>query len=185
MMLINLWRFMRKEPKLKGFTLEQLKARFLYNPESGVFTAREDTHKGRWKAGREVGSRLKSWYVMINVDGTMILAHRLAWFLTYGGDVPKELDHINNNYRDNRIANLRPATRSQNSVNVPRRKHNACGFKGVYFCKTNEKYRAQIKIKGKTKHLGYFIEPQDAANAYYSAATAEHNHYAKGDYAAS
>ena len=43
-----------------------------------------------------------------------------------------QIDHINGIKTDNRLCNLREATRSQNQVNTPVVKNNTSGFKGVH-----------------------------------------------------
>ena len=45
-----------------------------------------------------------------------IAAHRLVWFYIHGKWPEMELDHINNNKRDNRIENLREVTRGENMI---------------------------------------------------------------------
>jgi hypothetical protein len=85
---------------------------------------------------------------------------------------PKGLlvDHKNNDSLDNRQANLRPATKSQNCQNVPKRKNTSSRFIGVSFSKEEKKWRAYITFKGKRTYLGYFKNEIDAAKAYDKAA---------------
>jgi len=65
------------------------------------------------------------------------------------------VDHINGNGLDNRIANLREATKSQNVVNSDKRIGNTTSkFKGVSKCLY--RYRARICVKGQTINLGFF-----------------------------
>ena len=59
------------------------------------------------------------------------------------------IDHINGNPLDNRISNLRNVTHQQNNFNRTK-------AKGYYFDKQKNKYKAQIQIYGKQKHLGLF-----------------------------
>jgi hypothetical protein len=90
------------------------------------------------------------------------------------------VDHKNNNSLDNRIDNLRPATRSQNRQNSPKRKKNASSqFLGVSFHKEEKKYRARISIKGKRIHLGRFDNEIDAGKAYDVAARKYYGEHAK------
>lgn len=83
-----------------------------------------------------------------------------------------EVDHINGNKLDNRKANLRLCTPSQNIANTPVRKDNETGYKGVSHEKRwgGNTWRARIQINGQREVLGYFASPEDAARAYDRAA---------------
>ncbi len=80
------------------------------------------------------------------------------------------VDHINGDTRDNRRHNLRIALCVDNQRNMRIPKHNTTGFKGVSFVTEKKCYKAQISINDKTKHIGYFDNPEDAARAYDTAA---------------
>ena len=112
-------------------TAERLRQLFLYDPLTGIFTWRiNPSIKAR--IGDVAGCRTHKGYIQIQCDNVQYLAHRLAW-LYYHGYFPKdELDHRNGDKRDNRIANLREATSTQNKWNRGVRRN---GLKGVYFCK--------------------------------------------------
>lgn len=83
-----------------------------------------------------------------------------------------QIDHINGNGLDNRIANLRICSHLQNCRNKRvsmRIKHSK--FKGVGFHKSaKNKIRAYIMHNGKQKHLGYFPSEKSAALAYNKSA---------------
>lgn len=81
-----------------------------------------------------------------------------------------ETDHINGDKLDNRRENLRSATRSQNSVNKPKQQNCSSKYKGVCWHKQRSCWKAEIKINGKRKHLGVFLNEYDAAMAYNKAA---------------
>lgn len=83
-------------------------------------------------AGRLIGNATSNGYVRVNVGGVSYGVHRLVWEL-HNGEVPVgyEVDHINGDRADNRIENLRLATRSQNGMNHKVHKHNKLGIKGV------------------------------------------------------
>lgn len=78
------------------------------------------------------------------------------------------VDHRNGDGLDNRRANLRPATKSQNSANRPIGRNNSSGFKGVD--RNKGQWRAQIRVSGTKFHLGYFDSAEAAAGAYDLAA---------------
>jgi hypothetical protein len=81
-----------------------------------------------------------------------------------------EVDHINQNKLDNRRANLRFATRRQNSRNRGPNANNTSGFKGVTWHKRTRRWHAQIGIGGRPYYVGSFDTAEDAAHAYNEAA---------------
>ena len=78
-----------------------------YDPESGQF----------WWKPKPAGYLNPQGYVVIRHNNVGYLAHRVAHFLVTG-EQPNIVDHINNDTADNRIANLRSVTPSQNSFNL-------------------------------------------------------------------
>jgi len=89
------------------------------------------------------------------------------------------VDHINHDGMDNRKANLRAATHSQNLCH--RRKHSgtkSSKYKGVHWHKFNKRWAARITFKKKTINLGYFRNEIDAAKAYDRAARKYHGEFA-------
>lgn len=121
-----------------------------------------------------VGSLLKnrphhSGYVYIEHNRKSIALHAVIFILHYGYR-PKFIDHINRNKSDNRIENLRPATRSQNNFNIKKRKNNKSGFRGVSLCKESGKWKAQISINNKKINLGRFKFKKDAYAAFVKSA---------------
>ncbi|MGY8831687.1 MAG: HNH endonuclease signature motif containing protein, partial [Pseudomonadales bacterium] len=97
-------------------TIERLKEVLDYSPETGHFTWR--INKRRARTGDIAGSVVAHGYILIRVDQTRQLAHRLAWFYVHGRWPDKNIDHINGQTADNRIANLRQATCAENLKNI-------------------------------------------------------------------
>ena len=95
-------------------TPERLKELVSYDPESGVFTRLKITRGAHVVCGN---LRLDG-YVSLYLDGKARSAHRMAWLYVYGSLPETALDHMNGVRHDNRICNLRPATRSQNLQNL-------------------------------------------------------------------
>lgn len=118
--------------------------------------------RGRARCGCVAGSVNKnSGYVIIVVYGKSYRAHRLIW-LWYHGYMPEnEIDHINRNRADNRIENLREASRSCNIRNSSTYKTNTTGVSGVSLLKSG-KYRVQIWISNRKHNVGTFIDFDEA-----------------------
>ncbi|MFQ6035102.1 MAG: AP2 domain-containing protein [Sedimentisphaerales bacterium] len=107
--------------------------------------------------------------------GKNIWMHRVILDLAEG----VMCDHINHNGLDNRRANLRPATFSQNMCNRAKRKSKCWSkYKGVSFKTRQQKWVADIQINGKHKFLGYFDDELEAAKAYDRAARKYHGPFA-------
>jgi hypothetical protein len=79
------------------------------------------------------------------------------------------IDHINRNGLDNRRANLRLATVTQNAWNSKKR-NSRSGYKGVWFAAEKGLWRAAIVNEGRKIHLGYFKDKTAAARKYDEAA---------------
>lgn len=88
-----------------------------------------------------------------------------------------QCDHISLNRCDNRRANLRIATYSQNAQNKFVYKNNKTGFKGVDF--SHGKYRARIQIDRKSVMLGLFSTSEEAGLAYSNASKMIHGEYGR------
>jgi hypothetical protein len=74
------------------------------------------------------------------------------------------VDHKNGDHLDNRRANLRLASKSENAANVGKLVTNGSGFKGVV--KHGKKFRAFVHKDKKTIYLGTFESAKAAACEY-------------------
>lgn len=106
-----------------------------------------------------------TWYAGTNVrlpDGrrTYILMHRLILGLT---DRTIQADHWDGNGLNNSRANLRPATHAQNCANRRVKVTNNNPFRGVR--KRHRGWAVQVKIDGKTRHIGTYVSAEEAAKA--------------------
>ena len=162
-------------------THERLLEVLSYDPETGEFRWRVKP-TARMSIGDRAGAitgKKGTQYITIWVDMAPYKAHRLAW-LYMTGEWPKEqIDHINVVGTDNRFANLREATQSQNQHNVGLRKDSTSGFKGVSFDKNRGLWRARIMVFGNTKFIGYFATAEDAAKSRVEMAIKVHGSFAR------
>ncbi len=103
--------------------------------------------------------------------GRNVLAHRLAWALHTGDWPDDEIDHINGCGTDNRIANLRKVSGSENKRNKSIPSNNTSGCIGILFDRRGRKrpWIAKIGIHGKRVILGYFATRDDAIAARKAA----------------
>lgn len=141
-------------------TQHELHERLSYDPETGMFRWR---HKRRGlRAGSIAGTILSNGYRRIKQGSVLYLAHRLAWFYVHGEWPQRDIDHINGDRDDNRIENLRQATRSQNCMN-------AGDVSGITWDKDRGRWRAHIKKDYKSYFLGRFDTRAEALIARRNA----------------
>lgn len=106
-----------------------------------------------------------------------IYLHRAIIFAPKGFQV----DHKDRNGLNNRKRNLRIVTQSENQMNREGFKNNKSGFKGVFWCASQSKWRSRIQIYGEKIHLGYFDCPRKAHEAYKAASIKYHGQFCSFD----
>ena len=116
----------------------------------------------RIMVGEEAGSLYSTGYQTTMINRKRYSNHRLIHIYHYGkiaNDL--QVDHIDRNRLNNNIENLRLVTIQENQFNT--------NAKGYYFCKSINKFRSQIVLKGKQKYLGDFDTAEEARGAYLKA----------------
>jgi hypothetical protein len=155
-----------------ALTADELSKIAHYDPETGDFTWLENL--ARRKAGTKAPRRR---YLQLSIRQKLYYAHRLAWLYAHGEWPVDQIDHINGDPSDNRIANLRVATPSQNSANRPTHRDNKTGLKGV--CEIpSGKFMASILESGQTKYLGVFETPAMAHEVFRREEVRIHGEFA-------
>jgi hypothetical protein len=153
---------------------EYLRKRLRYEAETGklfwlAYSGMPPNWLGRFAGKEAFTGRITSGYHTGKIDGRTFFAHRIAWALHYGAAPTGEIDHINGLKTDNRILNLRDATRGENQRNTFMRRCNTSGFTGVTRHKCTRRWAAQIQVDKKALHLGLFDTKEAAAKARASA----------------
>lgn len=170
--------------KKNELTQEILKELLHYNPLTGIFTWRERDSKWfahckdqegyckTWNtkySNTIAGCKAKKRNVYYNNIGITLLGerkkckgHRLA-FLYMTGKLPKrQIDHIDHNGMNNKWDNLREVTNQENQKNSTMQSNNSSGFTGVHWDGNRNKWKVEIKMKGKTIYGGRFTNKEDA-----------------------
>lgn len=147
-------------------TQERLRELLDYDKETGVFRWKV-ARGGMAQAGAIAGKTGKNGYQYIRIDYKFWLSHRLAWVYVHGVEPAGEIDHIDGNSLNNAIANLRDVPPCINKQNVressPKRRN---GRLLGAFKSAGGRWRAQIALDGKKKHLGCFATEEEAHEAY-------------------
>jgi len=159
-----------------------IRAAFDYSPETGILTWRpKKVRRGHERAdkifnalfaGKPTGCPNGLGYLRVLWNKQHYVAHRIIWKWVHGTDAVM-VDHINGDRSDNRIANLRNSTRSQNLANC--RTSPRSGFKGA--SKIKNRWQANIRKDGVKIYLGSFKTPEDAHEAYCKAAKELHGDF--------
>lgn len=151
-----------------------------------LFTLDKVTGKLYWKVkpangafiGKEAGTlHTATGYRVVKISNKAYKSHRVIWCMLTGSWPKEEIDHTNGVKDDNRPENLREVTRAQNTCNCADYKNNKSGRRGVNWDKNSGKWKAQITLQGKRKHLGLFIDLEEAHEVYKQAAASHNKEY--------
>ena len=171
----------------------------IYDPLTGILKWRprhrdqfvsDDLYKAwnaRW-AGRVAGANrpdkrrpLGRCCVMVLFNGKRVGAHRVIWEMVHGeGSLgTSSPDHINLDPWDNRLQNLRLATKAQNQHNHPIYRNNTSGVKGVSWDSSCQQFDVRIGVNGKKVFVGKFRSIEEAATARRQAELLYHGDFSR------
>jgi len=120
----------------------------------------------RVKPCQEAGWVKSSGYRVVSLNKRVVPTHHLVWCIFNGDfiEAGKDIDHVNGNKLDNRIENLRVATRSENLLNK-RPYGKTSPYKGVYQ-HTSGRFYARFR----EDYLGIYDTAEEAALVWNRAA---------------
>ncbi len=150
--------------------IELVQAWFAYDAETGLLTRKLKRKENHPDVLNPIRGRVDFFGVRYQVT-------HIIWVIYYGKWPDEFIDHIDHNRRNNRIANLREATREQNCWNRIERNPNG---KGVTFRqdKIERPWQAQIQANNEKMHLGFYATKKEAEEAYAQAAAQYHGEFA-------
>jgi len=147
---------------------------------NSVFEIDAETQSGlKWKKGKKAGLMAggirDNQYWFVKYKGEFWCCHRIIWMLAFQQDPGiMQIDHIDQNKQNNKVENLRLATRASNCHNrqicKSIKNKMTSKYKGVYWHKPRNRWKARIVFKRKAIELGRFKNEIDAAKAYDKAA---------------
>lgn len=132
--------------------LDKVRDHLSYNPATGVVTWRKPT-SNRVRVGQRCGAGHAKGYRQIRFMGETVLEHRLIWFYHYGEWPCGQIDHINGDRSDNRLANLRDIDGADNQKNMKLNTRSTSGVVGVHYDPATGKWSCRGH---KNRYLGQF-----------------------------
>lgn len=144
---------------------------FTYDPETGIVIRKATGLKAGWVNG--------NGYLRVNVETKKVYIHHLAWVLATGVPAKALVDHRNGDKMDNRFANLRECTDTENHRNSKQRAHSRNPYKGVRPMKNSKNWCARIRVDNREVWLGSHATPELAHAAYCAAALRFHGEFAR------
>lgn len=152
-------------------THERLLAFLTYDPETGIFRNR--------KKGTIIGRAMTHHSLVIRIDKTNYMCHRLAWFYMTGEYPESGINHKDGDFTNNKFENLRTLTESEKRYNCNLASNNTSGYKGVTWDRSKQKWRAQSRSKGRHICLGRYDTAEEAAHVYNDFARNKHGEFYK------
>ena len=147
--------------------------RFRYDPDTGhLFFKEQGVDEFKASGSISAQTRMLQWnslwsgkraftaingagYHVGNLRRSVFLAHRIIWKMTYG-DEPELIDHVNRIKTDNRLSNLRAATKRQNSWNAKLRSDNRSELKNIKRSSNGTKWVVYVVATDRVSYRGSF-----------------------------
>ncbi len=140
---------------------QELKNILSYDPEMGQFTWINPSNKRM--TGKRAGSVNSAGRRHIKIGSKYYKEHRLAWLYVHGYMPVEDIDHIDRNPLNNRIHNLRRATKTQNCYNREKPNRGRNPAKGVCLEPRSGNWVSYGSYQKKRIHIGTFESMELAA----------------------
>jgi HNH endonuclease len=158
------------EPGPFGISFNRLKRLLEVNVDEGWVRYKIDRRAGKLGTGKIMAKAGDFMPYHATIDGSSIYLHMIIWVFAHNGNwcwPPDEIDHCNGDNSENKIQNLRLATRQQNIMNKGIHKNNKSGVPGVF--REGNKWRVEIRVNYRGIYLGRFSNFNDAVAARHAA----------------
>lgn len=136
-------------------------------------------HAGKCKAGARAGFvNPTTGRRRICIKRKLYSEHRII-FAMHFGFFPEFVDHIDLNPLNNKIENLRQATKAQNFWNIGIVKRNTSGIKNVTWDSARNKWRVRVRVNGKRLNFGSFEDKEFAELVAIEARNKYHGEFCR------
>ena len=150
-------------------TQNRLTSMLEYNDKTGDFIWLDDRSQ-KAKRGDFAGTQDKRGHLYTRIDGVPHKNQNLAYLYKWGNLPKGTLEHIDGNKLNNRMDNLREIVTKRSRARArPKRVRKEHEETGIYYHFRECKWAANIRVKGRGKHLGYYFFKQDALDAVEKA----------------
>jgi|SRR5882724_7047203 len=159
-------------------SIDLIRSTFTYDPATGELRWRHNGRNQYTRAGSLAGQSPKNCngYSSVRIAGYSYRVHKVIWAYVYGVWPHHDVDHRFGVKSDNRISELREATRSQNLANSRQR---ASNLKGAHFDRRRGKWSARITVDYREIWLGSYSTEAAAHAAYMVAARSHFGEFAR------
>jgi len=161
--------------------IDFLKSIFIYDEIEGTLSWKRRDGVPEWWNTRYAGAKPKAvdalGYIRAKITykewSGYVSVHRVC-FLLHNGYLPKIVDHIDGDVKNNKASNLRPVNDMTSAWNRKANSGTATGMKGVSVIKYTRGpskggicgYASSIGHNGKREYIGFFKTASEASDAY-------------------
>ena len=155
--------------------LTQQEVNYMFDYKDGTLYWKNTTCRTT-KVGDRAGTPDYKGYLRVWVKTKLYRNHHII-YLMHHGNLPKFIDHIDNDKTNNRIENLRECTLSENQHNRKINSNNTSGVKNVTW--RYNRWVVRLSVNGKSKEIGRFEDLELAELVAIMAREKYHKQFAR------